>query len=194
VKNLVAELRRWREREQRQDTAMAIDAALRRVTLLRHDYTYQLPQGRVVIDLSQLSDYAKVAVANSILYRLLKTGAQRKLTVIIDEVHRLAPLKGYSRPLENLLREGRALNVRVVMADQTLTAVNSAAVAQCGMLIIFQHNPADLPVLQRMLGSLASVVTSLQPREVLVWHAGGWRRGTIHEAPRLGPKRPGGAR
>jgi len=194
VKNLVAELRRWREHEQRQDTAMAIDAALRRISLLRHDYAYQLPQGRVVLDLSQLSDYAKVAVANSILYRLLKTGAQRRLTVIIDEVHCLAPTRGYSRPLENLLREGRALNIRVVMADQTLTAVNSAAVSQCGMLVLFQHNPADLPVLQRMLGNLAGVVTSLQPREVLVWHSGGWRRGTIHEAPRLGPKRPGGAR
>jgi len=194
VKNLVAELRRWREREQRQDTALAIDAALRRITLLRHDYSYQLPQGRAVIDLSGLSDYAKVAVASSILHRLLKTGAPRRMTVIIDEVHRLAPTRGYSRPLENLLREGRALNVRVVMADQTLTAVNSAAVAQCGMLVLFQHNPADLPVLQRMIGNLASIVTSLQPREVLVWHAGGWRRGTIHEAPRLGPKRPGGGR
>jgi len=186
---LVAELRAWRARESRPDVAAAIDAALRRVSLLSGGgFSTKLRLGRTVLDLSGLSDYAKVAVANSILHRLLKTGAQRRLTVILDEVHRLAPLKGYSRPLENLLREGRALNIRVVMADQTLTAVNSAAVSQCGMLIIFQHNPADLPILQRMLGSMASVVTSLQPREVLIWHSGGWRRGIIHEAPMLTPK------
>jgi len=188
VRNLAAELEEWRRREQRPDVQSAIDAALRRISLLRHDYAYRMPGGRAVIDLSGLSDYAKVAVANAVIYRLLKERRPRRLTLIIDEVHRLAPTKGYSRPLENLLREGRALGLRVIMADQTLTAVNTAAVSQCGMLVLFQHNPADLPVLQRMLGNLASVVTSLQPREVLVWHAGGWRRGTIHEAPRLAPK------
>jgi len=189
VAMLASELEEWRRREQRLDVQSAIDAALRRISLLRRpDYAYRIPGGRAVLDLSGLSDYAKVAAANAVIYRLLKERRPRRLTIIIDEVHRLAPLKGYSRPLENLLREGRALNIRVVMADQTLTAVNSAAVSQCGMLVLFQHNPADLPILQRMLGNLASVVTSLQPREVLVWHAGGWRRGTIHEAPRLAPK------
>jgi len=186
---LVAELRAWRARESRPDVAAAIDAALRRVSLLAGGgFSTKLRLGRTVLDLSGLSDYAKVAVANAVIYRLLKTRAHRRLTVIIDEVHRLAPTRGYSRPLENLLREGRALNIRVVMADQTLTAVNSAAVSQCGMIVLFQHNPADLPVLQRMIGNLASVVTSLQPREVLVWHAGGWRRGVVHEAPKLAPK------
>ena len=102
-----------------------------------------LTQGKLVVyDLSEYDDVSKVVAVNLVLRKALEQGY---MTVIIDEIHRLAKKTERGEHVMPVLmeavRESRALGIRLIVADQHLAKVPVSIVDQLANIYLRYPKP-----------------------------------------------------
>ncbi len=103
---------------------------------------------RVVYDLSKLNDYQRSFFAELILRRLRNA---RDMALVIDEAYRVfRRTEHHASVLEILLREGRARNLAIMVATQSILDIPEPIIPQFDTIFVFSTTGEDLDMLRRM--------------------------------------------
>lgn len=120
----------------------------------------------LVIDLSELQSYPAIQqrVISFLMERLLqnrlKSDATLPVTIFLDEVHRYLPANQAinENGLFHILREGRKVNLNLVLSTQSMQDLPLSLRGQFGSILIHRYQAtndlADLPLSKRLLAHL----------------------------------------